>query len=93
VKPDTCRVWGYTARPAADKERVTVGLAGGRALLTRIRRVSARADESGVTLVEILVSVWIVGAVVTAMSAALFTMVRTSDTNNRQALVELKLRH
>ncbi len=55
--------------------------------------LSARAgDEAGVTLVEILVTVWIMGAVVTAMSGALFTMVKSSDINRRQSLAEAELR-
>jgi prepilin-type N-terminal cleavage/methylation domain-containing protein len=50
-------------------------------------------DERGFTLVEMLISVWIVGAVMTAMMGALITMSRASDIENRTTIAETELRH
>jgi prepilin-type N-terminal cleavage/methylation domain-containing protein len=49
-------------------------------------------DERGYTLVEMLVTVWILGAVMTALCAALFTMSKSSDYNRRLTLAETELR-
>jgi hypothetical protein len=55
-------------------------------------RRGAAADERGLSLVECLITVWILGAVVTAISGALFVMIRASDLDRRRALVETELR-
>src|SRR5438132_1514896 len=45
------------------------------------------------TLIEIAVTLWIIAAVVVSMSSALFTVVKTSDIANRQAIADVELRH
>jgi prepilin-type N-terminal cleavage/methylation domain-containing protein len=52
----------------------------------------AAADERGFTLIETLITVWILGAVITAMMLALITVVRVSDQNSRTTLAEQELR-
>ena len=47
-----------------------------------------RGDEEGFTLVEILITVWIMGAVMVALMGALFTMMRTSDINRKTTEAE-----
>jgi Tfp pilus assembly protein PilV len=51
------------------------------------------ADERGVTLVEVVITIWILGAVMVTMSSALFSVIKTSDLARRQALAEVELRH
>jgi type II secretory pathway pseudopilin PulG len=50
-----------------------------------------RAEE-GFTLVEILISVWIMGAVMVALVGAIFTMSRGSDLARRTTIAETELR-
>jgi hypothetical protein len=52
----------------------------------------AAAAERGFTLVETLLTVWLLGAVVLGGAGALFTMVRTSDLNRRTTVAETELR-
>ena len=53
----------------------------------------ADADQYGYTLIEIAVTVWILGIVMVVMASALVTVVRSSDLARRQTLAEVELRH
>jgi len=45
------------------------------------------------TLVEVVITVWIMGAVMVALCGALFTMVSTAGQQGRRTLAETELRH
>ena len=48
--------------------------------------------QEGFTLVEILISVWIMGAIMVSLIGALFTMTRTSDINRKTTEAESEMR-
>src|SRR5262249_34700757 len=56
-------------------------------------RERTNAPEGGFTLVEMLITVWIMGAVTVALMGSLFTMTTASDYERRNAVVETELRH
>jgi type II secretory pathway pseudopilin PulG len=59
-----------------------------------VRRSSTDdAAERGLTLVELLITVWIMGAVMVTLIGALFTMTKASDFQRRLAAVDVELRH
>jgi prepilin-type N-terminal cleavage/methylation domain-containing protein len=76
---------------------VTAGLGSGRrvrALWERRSSPRARHDaQDGFTLVEILISVWIMGGVMVALMGALFSLSRASDLQRKTSLAETELRH
>jgi prepilin-type N-terminal cleavage/methylation domain-containing protein len=51
------------------------------------------AGQCGYTLIEIVVTVWILGVVMVVMASGLVTVVRSSDLARRQTLAEVELRH
>ncbi len=57
-----------------------------------MRAIDDDAIERGFTLVEMLITVWIMGALVVTMSGAIFTMIRGSDLTRQRTLVEAELR-
>ncbi len=59
----------------------------------RLQRRRPRSDERGFTLVEMLITVWILGAIVTAFAGAMFTMIRSSSLERTETLLETELRH
>jgi type II secretory pathway pseudopilin PulG len=73
---------------------VTAGLGSGRR--ARARRTDPvaveRAREQGFTLVETLITVWIMDAIMVALIGALFTMTRASDIARKRTLGEAALR-
>jgi prepilin-type N-terminal cleavage/methylation domain-containing protein len=58
----------------------------------RARASDDDAIERGFTLVEMLITVWILGAVIVTMCGAIFTMIKGSDYANRTTLAETELR-
>jgi prepilin-type N-terminal cleavage/methylation domain-containing protein len=56
----------------------------------RCRDANTRADD-GFTLIEILIAVWILGAVMVALMGAIFTMTRGADYVRTRALAESEL--
>ena len=74
---------------------MTAGLGSGQfgRVFTRRGRRCRRPDERGYSLVEILVTVWIMGGVMVALFGALFSTITASDLQNRTTLVETELRH
>jgi type II secretory pathway pseudopilin PulG len=72
---------------------VTAGLGSGRGAFARRSRDENARDEEGFTLVEILITVWIMGGVMVALIGALFTMSRASDMARRNTVAETELRH
>ena len=59
------------------------------------RRLQLRrplSDERGFTLIEMVVTVWILGAVIVALSGALFTSIRFSGLEQQKATAEVELR-
>jgi prepilin-type N-terminal cleavage/methylation domain-containing protein len=75
---------------------VTAGLGSGRrarALWERFCSPRARNEESGFTLVEIMITVWIMGALMVAFMGALLSMTKASDTARRITLAETEMRH
>jgi prepilin-type N-terminal cleavage/methylation domain-containing protein len=71
---------------------VTAGLGSGRGAFARRSRDENARDEEGFTLVEILITVVLIGLIMVTFMGALFTMVRTSDVNNRTTQAEAELR-
>ena len=59
----------------------------------RLQHRRPAPSERGFTLVEMLITVWILGAVMVALMGALFTMVRTSSLEQQRALGETEVRH
>src|SRR3974390_2072341 len=62
-------------------------------VVPRVGRAGRRPAERGYSLVEILVTVWIMGGVMVALFGALFSTITASDLQNRTTLVETELRH
>jgi prepilin-type N-terminal cleavage/methylation domain-containing protein len=58
----------------------------------RLQHRRPASSERGFTLIEMLIAVWIIGAILVAMVGGLFTMIRASDLSRRQALVESEVR-
>jgi type II secretory pathway pseudopilin PulG len=71
---------------------VTAGLGSGRGAFARRSRDANARDEEGFTLVEILITLWIMGAVMVALIGALFTMTKASDLSKRTTIAETELR-
>jgi prepilin-type N-terminal cleavage/methylation domain-containing protein len=74
---------------------VTAGLGSGRrarALWEHFSSPRAR-NESGFTLIEIMITVWIMGALMVCFIGALFTMTKASDVARSRAEGEAELRH
>jgi prepilin-type N-terminal cleavage/methylation domain-containing protein len=74
---------------------MAAGLGSGRR--ARARRTCPvaveRASEQGFTLVEILISVWIMGALMVVFMGALLVMTKSSDLSRRTTFAETELRH
>ena len=72
---------------------MTAGLGSGRVAFARRSRDENARDEDGFTLVEILITVWIMGGVMVALMGGLLTMTKASDMARRTTLAETELRH
>jgi prepilin-type N-terminal cleavage/methylation domain-containing protein len=59
----------------------------------RCRDADSRDDDAGFTLVEILITVWIMGALMVAFMGALLSMTKASDVARRITLAETEMRH
>ena len=78
----------------ADNPLVTAGLGSSLGSRIRLSRPSPDrgAKEQGFTLVEMLITVAILGVVAVAMFGAIFTSVKASDLANRRTIAETELR-
>lgn len=79
-------------RDAADNAPVTGGNRSGGHGPGSARRVIPPADERGATLVEVVLTVILVGLVVVTLVSALFTMTVASDRHRRLAVADAELR-
>jgi hypothetical protein len=49
-------------------------------------------NERAYTLIEVVITVWIMGAIVVTLMGSLFTMIKANDLTNRKASLDLELR-